>query len=79
MNERDKNEERYADPEADEDPRTSDHGRTSIGATDLNAGNATVPEDTPGVRSGDADSPTAPRVAPSTNDDLGDDITQPKT
>jgi hypothetical protein len=78
MNERNKNEERYADPQADEDPRTADRGRTSVGATDLNADNATVPEDAPGVRRGDSDSPHAPRTAPSTNNDLEDDITQSK-
>lgn len=47
---------RYADPEADEDPRTSDEGVTSVGATDLNADAATVdtssPESVPGVRRG---------------------------
>jgi hypothetical protein len=47
---------RFADPKTDEDPRTADHGRTSVGASDLNADAATVdtgaPEDVPGVRRG---------------------------
>ncbi len=47
---------RFADPSTDEDPRTSDHGRTSVGASDLNADLATIdtdsPEAVPGVRRG---------------------------
>jgi hypothetical protein len=47
---------RFADPTTDEDPRTSDHGRTSVGASDLNADDATIntesPEAVPGVRRG---------------------------
>ena len=47
---------RFADPQTDEDPRTSDHGRTSVGASDLNADEATIdtesPEAVPGVRHG---------------------------
>ena len=47
---------RFADPKTDEDPRTADHGRTSVGASDLNADVATIdtesPEAVPGVRRG---------------------------
>lgn len=44
----------YADPQTDIDPRTSNTGFTSVGSTDLNAGEAQVAqeseEDVPGVR-----------------------------
>lgn len=47
---------RYADPKTDEDPRTATHGRLSVGASDLNADDATIdtesPEAVPGVRRG---------------------------
>lgn len=47
---------RFSDPEADEDPRTSDEGVTSAGATDLDADTTQVdtssPESVPGVRHG---------------------------
>ena len=45
---------RFADPQTDADPRTSDEGMTSVGAVDLNADTATqdkISEDAvPGVR-----------------------------
>jgi hypothetical protein len=41
----------YADPAADEDPRTSNVGITSVGASDLNADVPEAPpEEVPGVR-----------------------------
>ena len=47
---------RFADPQTDADPRTSDTGMTSIGASDLNADTATQNKESsdavPGVRSG---------------------------
>lgn len=50
------NENRFADPAGDADPRTSDEGVTSVGATDLNADTATINQDSPdavpGVRRG---------------------------
>ena len=46
---------RFADPQTDIDPRTSDEGMTSVGASDLNADTATQSKDSddavPGVRS----------------------------
>jgi len=45
---------RFADPQTDADPRTSDEGMTSVGASDLNADTATQdkssPDTVPGVR-----------------------------
>jgi len=47
---------RFADPSTDADPRTSDEGVTSVGASDLNADDTTQnsdsPEAVPGVRRG---------------------------
>jgi len=40
--------ERFADPQTDIDPRTSDEGMTSIGGYDVNADS--LPSETPGVR-----------------------------
>lgn len=40
--------ERFADPQTDIDPRTSDTGMTSIGGYDVNAD--ALPSETPGVR-----------------------------
>jgi hypothetical protein len=74
MSDQPKNDERFADGQADADPRTSDTLRTGVGAYDLNADNATVPADVPAVRSGDEDPPRAPSTPPSANTDLGDDI-----
>ncbi len=45
----------YADTQTDADWRGSAEGLTSVGATDVNAGNALAPSDQPGVRSGDPD------------------------
>jgi hypothetical protein len=51
----DKNDERFADPTTDQDPRTSPTTRTGRGACDLDADTAEVPQETPGVRVGDED------------------------
>ena len=74
MNQREKNDERFADPQADADPRTSDGGRTSAGACGLDADAATAPADAPGVRSGDEDSPAPPSTPSSINPDKAFDI-----
>jgi hypothetical protein len=74
MNANEKNDERYADPQADQDPRTSDTGRTSEGSYDLDADTATRPEDVPGVRRGDEDTPHPPSTPASENKNLSGDV-----
>lgn len=61
---------RFADPQTDEDPRTSDEGMTSIGGYDINAD--ATPAETPGVRhEGDEEVVATPA---SVNTALKDDI-----
>lgn len=69
-----KHDERFADPQADHDPRTADEGMTSIGASDLNSDQAKIPADVPGVRRGDADTLPVPRTAPAENSSLDGDL-----
>jgi hypothetical protein len=74
MSEKEKNDERYADPQADQDPRTSDTGRMSEGSSDLNADAGLLPQDVAGVRRGDEDTPHPPRTPASENKDLSGDV-----
>ena len=74
MSERDKNDGRYADPDADKDPRTSDEGYTSVGSSDVDADAAKVPLDTPAVRRGDEDTPRPQSTPTSVNTKLDGDV-----
>ena len=62
--------ERFADPQTDIDPRTSDEGMTSIGGYDVNADS--LPSETPGVRQ-DGDEKIE-KTSSSVNTDLSGDI-----
>lgn len=66
---------RYADPHSDADPRTSEHGVSSIGAHDVNADSAFFPAETPGVRLEELpDSATASSFNKQKSDDISDAV-----